>query len=81
MSHPILNHWMYTVIVITTVQSSYIFREGLPNFRMFRFYNELLASVQRSRNELATVVICADNKRTPLFVSGLKNTKRKKITI
>jgi hypothetical protein len=39
---------------------------------MFWFYNGLLASVQRSWNELPTVVICVVNKSTPLFVSGLK---------
>lgn len=67
---------MYTVIAIMTIQSSCLFTEGLPSFGMFWFYNGLPASVQRSWNELPTVVICEGSKSTPLFVGGLKHTKK-----
>jgi len=80
MSYPILKHCMYTVIAIMTIQSSCLFTEGLPSFGMFWFYNGLpaSASVQRSWNELLTVVICVGNNSIPLFVSGLKHTKKKR---
>lgn len=75
MSYPIFKHCMYTVIAIMTIQSSCLFTEGLPSFGMFWFYNGLPASVQRSWNELPSVVICIGNNSTPLFVSGFKKTE------
>ena len=77
MSYPIFKHCMCTVIAIMTIQSSCLFTEGLPSFGMFCFYDGLPASVQRSWNELPTVVICVGNKSTSLFVSGLKHRQKK----